>query len=467
MKKTFTYLAIIGIGLSLQSCFVAKDYSRKENLVQEAYYRTDKISTDSLSLANLSYKEIFTDPKLIQHIDKALANNLDIRIALQNIEVANAYLKQGKASYFPTLNGNLGYTYGSPSLNSSTGQMLDERTWAHQFEISAGLSWEADIWGKLRSNERAAKATYLQTVAAHQAVKSNLVAAVASTYYQLLALDEQKRITEETIANRIESVETIKLLKEAGNVTEVAVKQTEAQLLNNQALLLDIDNNIKLLENYMSILLGESPREIERSSLAEQKVNATLATGVPVQLLSNRPDVMAAEYALINAFELTNIARSNFYPSLRISANGGLQSMEFKDLFSANSLFASIVGSLTQPILNGRQIKTQYEVRKAQQEAALLNYQEAILNASKEVSDALYTYQTNEQKVTLKQQEYEAYNQAIIYSQELQVYGMASYLEVLTARQNALSAQLAVVNTEYGKLNALVQLYRALGGGWR
>jgi multidrug efflux system outer membrane protein len=467
MKQTFKYIGLVGIAIFLQSCFAAKDYTRNTSVVQEQYYRTDKISTDSLSMASLSWKEIFTDTKLAEHIDLALTNNLDIRMAMQNMEIANAYMKQGKVAYYPTLNGNLGYTYGSPSLNSPSGQMLDERTWAHQYEISTGLSWEADIWGKLRSSDRAAQATYLQSVSAHQAVKSNLVAAVASTYYQLLALDEQKRITEETIANRTESVETIKLLKDAGNVTEVAVKQTEAQLLNNQALLLDINNDIKLLENYMSILLGESPKSIERTSLDQQKINVALTTGVPVQLLSNRPDVMAAEYGLINAFELTNVARSNFYPSLRISANGGLQSIEFKDLFSANSLFASILGSLTQPIFNGRQIKTQYEVRKAQQEIALLNYQDAILVASKEVSDALYTYKTNEEKVNLKQQEYEAYNQAINFSEELQVYGLANYLEVLTARQNALSAQLAVINTEYGKLNALVQLYRALGGGWR
>src|SRR5690606_17465570 len=296
---------------------------------------------------------------------------------------------------------------------------------------------------------------------------SNLVANIASNYYRLLALDEQKRITEETIANREESLGTIQLLKDAGNVTEVAVKQTEAQLLNAKSLLLDINNDIKLLENAFSILLGENPHAIERSSLASQEINQELKYGVPIQLLSNRPDVMAAEYALINAFELTNVARSNFYPSLRLSANGGLQSIEFEDLFSANSLFASIVGSLTQPILNGRQIKTQYEVSKAQQEAALLDYKYTVLNASREVSDALYTFQTNDEKIGLKQQEYEAYQQAIEFSEELQVYGMANYLEVLTARENALTAQLAVVNTEFGKLNAMVQLYRALGGGWR
>jgi outer membrane protein TolC len=186
-----------------------------------------------------------------------------------------------------------------------------------------------------------------------------------------------------------------------------------------------------------------------------------------VQLLSNRPDVMAAEYGLINAFELTNVARSNFYPSINLTVGGGIQSMDFSKLFSAGSLFANLVGSLVQPIINRRQIKTQYEVSKAQQEAALLSYKQTVLVASREVSDALYTYRANDEKIKLKQQEYEAYNQATIYSEELQAYGMANYLNVLTARASALNAQLDVVNTQYGKLNAIVQLYLALGGGWR
>lgn len=465
--KNIKYIGILGLAIFLQSCFVAKDYNRPEQVINEKLYRTDQLSQDSVSMANVSWKEIFTDQKLAAHIEKALSNNLDIRIALQNIEAAQAYVKQGKAAYFPTITGNASYTHSTQSMNTQFGALIGQRQFLNQYEISGSLSWEADIWGKIRSNQRAFVASYLQSVSAHQAVKSELVAGIASTYYQLLALDEQKRITEETIANRESSVETIKLLKDAGNVTEVAVRQTEAQLLNAKALLLDIDNNIKLMENSFSILLGEAPQNIERGTLNAQVVNADMKTGVPIQLLSNRPDVMAAEYALINSFEMTNVAKSNFYPAIRLTANGGLQGIEFDRLFDAHSLFGSVVASLAQPILNGRQIKTQYEVSKAQQEIALLNYKQTILNASKEVSDAMYTYQTNDQKVQLKQGEFEAYKDAITYSEELQVYGMANYLEVLTARENALNAQLSVINTQYGRLNAIVQLYKAVGGGWR
>ncbi|TXH22905.1 MAG: TolC family protein [Chitinophagaceae bacterium] len=467
MKK-LKYIYVIGAMVSLQSCFVAKPYTRPNLIeIQDQFYRSNELNKDSLSTANLSWKELFKDEKLQNYIQKALDNNIDIRIALQNINSAQAYLKQGKSAYFPSINAGVNYSFANPSLNGAQGKSLNDRQNINQYEWSTNLSWEADIWGKLKSNERAINASYLQSISVHQAIKSQLVAAIASSYYQLLAFDEQKRITEKTIQNREQSNHTIRLLKDAGNVTEVAVKQTEAQLLSAKSLLLDIENNIKLLENSFCILLGENLQEINRGKLGEQLLSSQLNTGVPIQLLSNRPDVMAAEYGLINAFELTNVARSNFYPSLKISASGGVQSLNFESLFNANALFASLIGSLTQPLLNGRQIKTQYEVRKAQQEIALLNYKKSILNSSKEVADALYTYQTNDKKAILKKLEFEAYEKATSYSEELLTNGFANYLEVLTARESALNAQLNVVNATFGKMNAIVQLYKSLGGGWR
>lgn len=467
MKKRFLYTAlpIAIVSLSMQSCFVAKSYNRPE-VIDEPMYRTATTSQDTLSIANLPWKELFNDPILVQHIEKALQQNLDIRIAMENIAAAEAYMKQGKMGYAPTLNIGGDYTHSVNSKNSSTAAMFGgERNRIDQYQATANLSWELDVWGKIRSNKRAFAASYLQTLSAHQAVKTQLISTVSTTYFQLLSLDEQKRITEETIENRKSSLETITALKDAGQVTEVAVKQTEAQLLNAQSLLVDIKNNIKLTENVLSIILAENPNSIQRSSLATQKLNTDLNIGLPIQLLSNRPDVRAAEYGLINAFELTNVSRSNFYPSIRLTANGGFQSIDFDQLFNANSLFANIVGSLTQPLINGRQIRTQHEVSRANQEKAYLNYKKAVLTASKEVSDALYTYQSLSEKQTLKQKEYEAYALATEYSEELQNNGMANYLEVLTARENALAAQLSLINTELGQLNALVQLYKAVGGG--
>lgn len=464
-KNTLFKFAFIPIMLlTLQSCFVAKKYTRPE-VVNNAHFRTDSLAQDSVTLADVSWRELFTDPYLTSYIDEGLEKNIDIRIALQQIITAKAYYQQGKAGYLPTLNATGRVNYQQLARNSQFGSFFDGAI--TQYELSGALSWEADIWGKIRSNRRAFEAAYLQSVAAHKAVKTELIANIASVYFQLLAFDEQLRITEETIKTRESSLETTKALKDAGTVTEVGVKQTEAQLYSARALLIDIRMNIKLLENTMSILLGEDPNGIERSSLDQQTVTTELEVGFPIQLLRNRPDVIAAEYNLINAFELTNVAKSNFYPALNISATGGLQSLELDKLFSVNSLFATVVGSLTQPIINGRRIRTQYEVARSQQEQAYLNFRQAILNASREVSDALYTFEAAEDRIEIKSLEFAAYDTATTYSEELLNSGFANYLEVLIARQNALNSQIDLINARFNRLNSVVELYRALGGGWQ
>lgn len=465
MKNNSIYkiLILASLPFLLVSCFAAKDYERPQ-VVNEANYRTENLPQDTLSIATLSWKELFTDPLLQGYIEEGLKNNMDIRVALQQIRIAEAYVKQGKAGYFPSLNGNARYTHQEFSAGGQFGSQFSS---LDQYELSANLSWEADIWGKIRSNERAFQASYLQSVAAHQAVKSRLIANIASVYYQLLALDEQIRVTEETIETRSKGLETTQALKEAGNVTEVGVKQTEAQLYAAKGILIDLKNQARLLENTMSILLGSAPHEITRGSLENQDIEIPLKTGIPAQLLRNRPDVMAAEYSLMNAFELTNAARASFYPSLTLSATGGFQNIEIDKLFNANSLFATIIGGLTQPIFNKRQIRTQYEVSQAQQEQAYLDFRLTIITASKEVSDALYNYEAATEKIEVNQKEFEAYNLATNYSEELLDNGFANYLEVLNAQENALNSSLNLINTKNNQLQAIVDLYEALGGGWR
>lgn len=466
MKKNLiyklSYLPVIL--LTLQSCFVAKDYSRPD-VVQESGFRTNLVAEDSTTLAELSWREIFTDPILQNYIETGLENNVDVRIAFKQVEAANAYYLQGKAAYFPTFNANAQATHQQLSGNSQFGAIFDGSL--TQYELTGSLSWEADIWGKIRSNRRASEASYLQSLSAQQAIKTRMISSIASIYYQLVAFDEQKKITEETIATREFSLETMKALKEAGTVNEVGVKQTEAQLHTAKAMLIDIDMNTKLLENTLSILLGGAPQAIERSSMDDQAVFVDIKVGYPAQLLRNRPDVLAAEYGLINAFELTNVAKSNFYPSLGISATGGFQSLELDKLLSVNSLFATTVGSLTQPIFNGRRIRTQYEVAQAQQEIAYLNFRQSLLDASKEVSDALYSYEAAGKKIAVKTEEFQAYDIAAEYSEELLNNGFANYLEVLTARENALRSELDLINARYSRLNSAIELYRALGGGWQ
>ncbi|WP_250131203.1 TolC family protein [Cloacibacterium caeni] len=436
-------------------------------MVDEKLFRTDALPKDSLSMANLSWKEIFTDAVLQKNIAKALENNLDIRIALQNIASAEAYLKQSKAAYQPTISVGPDYSFNTSSLNTQFGQIVGERRYINQFDITANLGWELDLWGKLKGQEKAQYAAYLSSVAAHQNVKSNLVASIATAYYQLLAFDEQKKIFSNTIEIRKKNLETTKALKEAGIVSEVAVQQSEALVYNAEASLVTLDVQIQMLENTISLLMGEPSHEIERTSLSTQNFALNTDLGYPSALLANRPDVKQAEFNLINAFELTNAAKAQFYPSLRITGSTGVQSVDIDKLFSGNSVFANVLVGLAQPILNKRQIRTNYEVSLANQERAYLNFRKTILNAGNEVSDALKMYNAQDQFIAFKKKELSAYDKSVEFSQELVNYGMANYLEVLNANVNKLNAEINIANAQYTKLQAGVELYRALGGGWR
>lgn len=468
MKKfRIIKVTMLAIGLiSIQSCFVAKDYKRPDSVTSEAQFRTDVVAQQDKSMADVSWQEFFSDATLKTYIAKGIENNLDIRTALQNIAVTEAYMKQGKAGYLPTLSAGPGYTYTKTSANTQFGRIVGSQSLS-QYDITGNFSWEADIWGKIRSGYRGAAANYLQTVEAHKVVQTNIVSTIASTYYQLIALDEQRRTIVETIGYREQSLETMKALMTAGNVTKVAVNQSEAQLYNAKALLVDVDSNIKLNENILSILLGESPQSFTRGSINDQKIDTELAVGVPAQLLENRPDVKAAEFGLMNAFENVNVANASFYPSLTLTASGGVQGIDIDKLLDAQSLFANVIARLAQPILNKRAIKTQKEVALANQEKALVLYKQAILTGSKEVSDALATFQAAEEKIPLKQKEAELYEQSIEYSEELLNYGLANYLEVITARESALNSRLNLTSAKLAKLNSMVSIYRAVGGGWK
>lgn len=469
MTKYFTIKTLILSLITfivLSSCTARQKYERPHE-VNENLFRTDLLPKDSASIATVSWREIFTDPVLQNHIAKGLENNLDIRIALQNIASAESYLKQSKAAYQPTLAVGPYYTFQTQSLNTQLGQISGNRRYNNLFDLSGDISWEADIWGKMKAEEKAQLAQYLGTVAAHKAVKTDLVAAIASGYYQLLTFDEQKRIINETIALRRKNLKTTKALKDAGTLTEVAVQQSEALVFNAESLLINTDVQIALLENTMSFLMGIPSQKIERSTLALQKMPAEYKLGFSANLLSNRADVMAAEYGLMSAFELTNAAKAQFYPSLRINGSGGIQSLDIDHLFSVNSLFANVVAGLLQPVLNKRQIRTNYEVSLANKERAYLTFRKTLLIAGREVSDALKVYESQDGFIDLKRKELTAYQKSVEFSQELVNYGMANYLEVLNASVNSLNAELNISNAEYVKMKAGVELYQALGGGWR
>jgi NodT family efflux transporter outer membrane factor (OMF) lipoprotein len=464
-KLKYNIIAIVILALMMESCFTAKTYERPQ-LKTDNLYRTETVLTDSTSLGDLSWDKLFTDPILQGYIKKGLQNNLDIRIAMQNIAAAQAYMKQGKAGYQPTFGLGADWTHQELSKNTQLGALATDRS-TDQYQLVGNLSWEADIWGKIRSNKRAANASYLQTIAANQAVQTQLISDIAASYYELMALDAQLKVVDSTLDNRVKSIDVIKSLKEAGNVNEVGVKQTEAQLYTTQLIREDLKNNIVLLENTLSILLGEVPAKLERGTLENQKMTADITLGIPAMALRKRPDVIAAEYNLISNFELTNVAKSDFYPTFKVTATGGFQSTDLNNWFSANSLFANIVTGLTQPIFNQRQIRTRYEVAKANQEKAYLQFQQSLLNAGKEVSDALQQYNNETQKLTIRIKQVDALQKAAAYSDELLTYGLVNYYEVLTAKDDALNTQLNLIDNQYRQYNAIIMLYKALGGGWQ
>ncbi len=333
--------------------------------------------------------------------------------------------------------------------------------------MGAVAGWEADIWGKLKSNKRANLANLLQSDAYARAVQTGIVANIANDYYSLLALDKQLQITQQTVESWIATVEIMKSLKEADIVTGAAVVQSEASRYAAVVTIPDLKRNIRETENALSILLGRAPGPVERDSLAVQQPVSLLQTGIPAQLLSNRPDVQQAEYNFRYSFELTNVARTYFYPSLIINASGGFNGTALGNMFNPFSLVGNIAAGLTQPIFNQGINHARLKVAAAQQQEAVLNFQQTLLLSGQEVSNFLYDYQSAAEKTNARDSEMVNLQKAVEYTQELVRYSSANYTEVLTAQQSLLSAQLSEVDDELQKLQAIVNLYRALGGGWK
>ena len=454
-------IAVVGVAIALVACAGRKQYERP-NAYSDKLFRTETVDTANTSAGAIQWRELFTDSQLQGLISRALDRNLDVKVALENVRASHAYLKQSRMAFAPTLSASASYTRSTQSINATGG--MGERTYNNLFDLSDTASWELDVWGKLNAQNRAQYASFLASAEAYKAAQSEVVATLATAYYQLLMYDAQREILQHTIDLRQKSLETTKELKKAGSTTEVATQQTEALVLNAQSQLISIENSVWALENSICVLLGEEPHPIERGKLAEQKFPAQLHTGYAMTTLYNRPDVRRAELQLINAFELTNVARAGFYPSLTLTARGGVSSTELDTWFSAKSLFANFVAGLAQPILNARQVRTKYEVQRAAQEQALLTFKKALLTAGKEVSDALHNFAAQDEFIRLKTQEMDAYNKATDYSKQLFNSGMVNYLEVITAEVNRLNAELAVANAQFTKLRQGVVLYKALGG---
>lgn len=466
-RSIIKYIAFLALVVTiLFSCKVTKTYKRP-NVNTTGLYR-DQAATDSTTLANMPWQTLFADTALKALIQEGLSNNLDLRSAIQRILEAQATLQQSKAAFYPNLSANASATrskQSSAGLNFPPGISINTLTTTYQAGLST--SWEADVWGKLSSAKRSALANYLQSDAAKRAVQTQLIADIANNYFALLALDRQLEITLQTLKNRIKDVETMKDLKNGAIVTGAAVVQSEANRYAAEVSIPDIKRDIRETENALDILLSRPPGPVKRSNLASQKMLAELQTGIPAQLLVNRPDVQQSEFAFRTAFENTNLARTYFYPQFTITASGGLSTLQLKDFFS-NSIFYNIVGGLTQPIFNQGLNKARLRTAQAQQQEALNSFQQILLVAGQEVSNALYAHQTAIDKEDVRSKQITALQKSVEYTQELLRYSSATnYTDVLTSEQNLLAAQLSGVNDKLQELQAVVNLYRALGGGWR
>ena len=460
MKKQFILLAVVG--LVLTSCGIYTKYQRPEDITTDGLYGHDLdgqsldslslfAASDTASIASLSWRELFTDPQLQSLIEQALQGNTDLLSARQRIKEAEATLMSAKLSYLPSF--MLTPQGGVSSFDNSKG------SWTYSGIASA--SWEVDIFGKLTN----AKALYLQSLEYEQAVSTSLIANVANLYYTLLMLDEQYRISEETAASWRESVRTMRAMMAAGMTNEASVSQSEANCRQVEASLLDLRQQVKEVENSLSILLGDVPGTIERGRLAGQEFPQELAVGVPLQLLSRRPDVKSAELSLASAFYSTNAARSAFYPSITLSGTAGWTNSAGSMIVNPGKLLFSAIGSLTQPLFNKGLNVAQLKIAKAQQEEARLAFQQALLNAGSEVNNALTQVQVARGKTELRARQITSLETTVRSTRLLMQHGTSTYLEVLTAQQGLLSAQLTQVADRFDEIQGIINLYQTLGGG--
>ena len=445
--------------LLLSSCGIYTTYERPSDINTDGLYGQDlneeAVAVDTASIASLSWRELFTDSHLQMLIEHALQSNTDLLSAQQRIKEAEVTLSSAKLAYLPSF--MLTPQGGVSSFDKSKG------SWTYTGIASA--SWEIDIFGKLTNAKRRSKALYLQSLEYEQAVSTSLIANVANLYYTLLMLDEQYRISEETAVNWRESVRAMRAMMAAGMTNEASVSQSEANCRQVEASLLDLKQQIKEVENSLSILLGEVPGGIERGHLAGQDFPEDLTVGVPLQLLSRRPDVKSAELSLASAFYSTNAARSAFYPSITLSGTAGWTNSAGNMIINPGKLLLSAVGALTQPLFNKGLNIAQLKIAKAQQEEAKLAFQQALLNAGSEVNNALTQVQTARGKTELRTGQIISLENAVRSTQLLMQHGTSTYLEVLTAQQSLLSAQLTQVADRFDEIQGIINLYQALGGG--
>ncbi len=453
----------------LASCRVSRDVQTPKPEIPVSF-RND-VHKDTTSIAEIPIKDFFKDSVLQGLIDSAINRNFDLQIALKNVEAAQQQFRQAKWNNVPVIGLNVSASTTNPSNYSLNGLTIGQFLGTNHLEdhtANLGLSWEADIWGKIRSKTKAALAEYLRTQEARKAVQTALVANVSQGYFNLLMLDEQLAVTRKNVRLNDSTARIIRLQFESGHVSSLAVEQADAQLLSTQQLIPQLEESIITQENALRILTGNLPSSIERSNLLQQvSFPETISAGLPSAMVGRRPDVRSRELELVLANARVGVSKAKMYPALRITANGGVNSLKASNWFNIpGSLFGIVAGSVFQPLLQRRELRTQYNVDVIEREKTVLLFRQAVLNAVGEVSDALARIEKLKAREVIAANRVKTLQRATSNANQLFTSGMATYLEVITAQSNVLQSELELASIRRSELTAISELYRSLGGGW-
>lgn len=472
MIHNINRLSIIFVSLIvlLSACRLGKEYQQPELELPKQFNATS--FSDTSSIADIEWRKFFMNPELQALIAKGINYNHDLLVAIKRIDIAQARVKQSKTLQLPEVNLAVGGQISRPSNNSLNGISLKSfigKSFVENYSASVNFSWEADIWGRIRGQKEIALTEYLQTTEAAKAVQTQLVADIAQGFFNLLMLDKQLDIARRNLSLSDSFVVATRLLKDAGIGNTLGIQQAESQKQATALLIPQLEESIALQENALQVLTGQLPSSIPRgTSLNDFPVIEDLPAGLPVAMVSRRPDVRSSELALVIANTQIGIAQANMYPALNITAGGGLESFKSSNWFNIpSSLFGLAAGSVVQPIFRRRELKTQFEIAKIEREQSVIQFRQSVLQAVAEVSDALVQIEKLKQQQEIARAQVDTLHRAVFNAQLLFKSDMANYLEVITAQANSLESELNLATIRRRQLNSVVELYRSLGGGWK
>ena len=470
VRRWFSLLPIAYSLLIISSCKVGKEYKRPDLELPQQF--TTVSFADTSSIADIEWKKFFTDPDLQTLISKGLTYNQDLLVAMKNMEIAQQRMKQAKLILLPDLNAQITAQTFNPSNNSLNGISTNSflgKNHIENYQAAVSLSWEVDIWGKLRNQKDATLAEYLQTYEAAKAVQTQLVSDIAQGYFNLLMLDKQLDVARSNLALNDTFFLATQLLRNAGLANSLAVERASSQKQTTELLIPQLEQDVAIQENALQVLAGQLPSRVSRSAtLQDFVVPDYLSAGLPISMVSRRPDVRSHEMALMAANAQVGVAQANMYPALNITAGGGFESFKSSNWFNIpSSIFGIAAGAIAQPIFQRRRLKTDFEVAKLQREQAVIQFRQSVLVATEEVSNALVQLDKLKQQRNISTAQTDTLRVAVDNAKLLYKADLANYLEVITAQTARLQAELYLASVQRQELAAMVELYRSLGGGWK